>query len=273
LTLPAASSLAFPLTFTVVKPPAGDAFDVFFLSPAPAAGSASIRVERCENLRGARAHLDTDRGRITFALAPESAPLAVRNFVRLAEAGFYDGVAFHRIVKGLCVQAGDPASKTGDVSTLPGTGGNTFNGQPLPLERSPALFEKGTVGLTRVPDHLYQNVRSALAQYYQVSTDEALDEKLRAEWPSAHQLQEGVKSLTSGTSQFFICTSSIPLFTGRYAAFAKVVAGMEVVEALESSEVLGAKASNPVLAERPVLPPRLFKITIERPSSAAVKTK
>ena len=56
-----------------------------------------------------------DYGTITVQLDRESAPKTVDNFVKLAEEGFYDGLTFHRIIKGFMMQGGDP---NGD-----GTGG------------------------------------------------------------------------------------------------------------------------------------------------------
>lgn len=59
----------------------------------------------------------TNFGDITVQLFPEDAPLAVNNFVFLSRQGFYDGVKFHRIVKGFVIQSGDP---TGTGSGGPG---------------------------------------------------------------------------------------------------------------------------------------------------------
>ncbi len=45
---------------------------------------------------------------VTFALYPEYAPDTVANFVKLAKAGFYDGLTFHRVIRGFVSQGGDP---------------------------------------------------------------------------------------------------------------------------------------------------------------------
>jgi peptidyl-prolyl cis-trans isomerase B (cyclophilin B) len=50
--------------------------------------------------------LETSRGHITLAFAPDKAPGHVRNFLRLASVGAYDGTSFHRIVRGFVVQGG-----------------------------------------------------------------------------------------------------------------------------------------------------------------------
>ncbi len=62
-----------------------------------------------------QATIKTNFGDIVVQLLPEDAPLAVNNFVFLARQGFYDGVKFHRVVKGFVIQGGDP--------TGTGTGG------------------------------------------------------------------------------------------------------------------------------------------------------
>ncbi len=54
------------------------------------------------------ATIKTDFGDIEVQLFPEEAPLAVNNFVFLARQGFYDGIKFHRVVKGFVIQGGDP---------------------------------------------------------------------------------------------------------------------------------------------------------------------
>ena len=52
--------------------------------------------------------IETDKGEIVIDLFTEDAPLTVANFKNLADAGFYDGVTFHRIIPGFMAQGGDP---------------------------------------------------------------------------------------------------------------------------------------------------------------------
>ena len=54
------------------------------------------------------ATMKTNHGDIGIQLLPKNAPLTVNNFVFLARDGYYDGVKFHRIVKGFMIQGGDP---------------------------------------------------------------------------------------------------------------------------------------------------------------------
>ena len=52
--------------------------------------------------------LETNQGKIELELFPDVAPLAVENFVTHVKEGYYNGIAFHRIIKNFMVQGGDP---------------------------------------------------------------------------------------------------------------------------------------------------------------------
>ena len=62
--------------------------------------------------------IKTNMGDITVRLFPEEAPLAVENFLKLAEKGYYDGVIFHNVIADFLIQSGDP--------TGTGSGGNSI---------------------------------------------------------------------------------------------------------------------------------------------------
>jgi cyclophilin family peptidyl-prolyl cis-trans isomerase len=55
-----------------------------------------------------QATIKTNKGDIVIEFYPESAPLAVSNFISLTSEGFYDGVIFHRVIEGFMIQGGDP---------------------------------------------------------------------------------------------------------------------------------------------------------------------
>ena len=70
------------------------------------------------------ATFETNKGTLVAELYPAEAPLAVANFEKLANSGFYDGVKFHRVIPDFVVQGGDPHSRdlpAGDRKI--GTGG------------------------------------------------------------------------------------------------------------------------------------------------------
>lgn len=52
--------------------------------------------------------LETNQGNIELELMPDVAPKACENFVKLAESGYYNGIIFHRVIKGFMIQGGDP---------------------------------------------------------------------------------------------------------------------------------------------------------------------
>lgn len=79
--------------------------------------------------------IETNQGTITVALKPEVAPKAVENFLKLSEKNYYNGVIFHRVIKGFMIQGGDP--------TGTGRGGQSVWGSPFADEVSPkVVFDK-----------------------------------------------------------------------------------------------------------------------------------
>lgn len=86
--------------------------------------------------------LHTTEGDITIALAAKATPKTVNNFVFLAREGFYDGVIFHRTIKGFMIQGGDP------TGTGMGGPGYTFADEPFSGE-----YKRGTVAMANAgPD-------------------------------------------------------------------------------------------------------------------------
>jgi len=66
--------------------------------------------------------IKTDMGEMVVEFWPDVAPNTVENFKKLAKKGFYDGTAFHRIVKGFMIQGGDPLTKDASKAAQWGTG-------------------------------------------------------------------------------------------------------------------------------------------------------
>ena len=69
-----------------------------------------------------KALFDTDAGTINIELFTNDAPNTVNNFTKLINEGFYDGLAFHRVIPGFMAQGGCPNTRAGS-SGMPGTGG------------------------------------------------------------------------------------------------------------------------------------------------------
>lgn len=70
-----------------------------------------------EEIQNKQIRISTEKGDVVFDLYPDTAPMAVSNFVYLANAGYYNGLTFHRFVPGFVIQGGDP---TGTGSGGPG---------------------------------------------------------------------------------------------------------------------------------------------------------
>lgn len=61
--------------------------------------------------------LETNQGNIEIKLMPEVAPKTCENFTKLVEKGYYNGLIFHRVIKGFMIQGGDPNSRDNAIST------------------------------------------------------------------------------------------------------------------------------------------------------------
>src|SRR5947209_17998571 len=98
---------------------------------------------------------------------PETAPETVRNFVKLAESSFYDGVLFHRVIPGFMIQGGDPNTKKPDKSKW-GTGGPGHN---IKAEFSSRSHLRGIVSMAMSTD-----LNSACSEFLILTTDSAFFE-------------------------------------------------------------------------------------------------
>lgn len=108
---------------------------------------------------GPYAVIETSAGVIVAELFPEKAPKTVANFVSLANAGFFNGLVWHRIVRSFVIQTGDPLTKdAGGNRRQWGTGGSS---QRVPLEISNLRNEAGTLGMARS-----QDPNSGSSQFY-----------------------------------------------------------------------------------------------------------
>ncbi|HAV11481.1 MAG TPA: peptidylprolyl isomerase [Candidatus Moranbacteria bacterium] len=141
-----------------------------------------------------RAVIKTTLGDIEVKFYGDESPQTVDNFLRLADEKFYDGIAFHRVIKGFMIQGGDPLSKAEDWTNVPvGTGGP---GYTLPAEIQ-LKNERGTIATARQGDQVNPQRQS------------------------------------SG-SQFYINTVNNTSLDGGYTVFGKVINGMEIVDKIEN---------------------------------------
>ena len=109
-----------------------------------------------------KAVVNTNLGNIQFELLSDIAPETVRNFIKLAKSGFYDGTLFHRVIPKFMIQGGDPNTKEADKSTW-GTGGPGYN---IKAEFSSRSHLRGIVSMARSSDP-----DSAGSQFFIVTGD------------------------------------------------------------------------------------------------------
>ena len=86
--------------------------------------------------------LKTSMGDITVRLHAVDAPKTVENFLKLAKSNFYDGVKFHRVIKGFMIQGGDPLTKDDTQIARWGTGGPGYQ-LADEINSKSALYQKG----------------------------------------------------------------------------------------------------------------------------------
>lgn len=146
--------------------------------------------------------------KITAELYPDIAPQSVRNFISLANSGFYNGLIFHRCIYGFMIQGGCP-----DGTGMGGPGYSIkgeFTGNGF---QNDLLHDRGVLSMARTmaPD--------------------------------------------SAGSQFFVMVEKAPHLDGQYAAFGKVIEGMEVADAIVSTK----RDWN----DKPRQPQRMKKVTVD----------
>lgn len=124
-----------------------------------------------------------DLGDIKIELYPEYAPNTVNNFISLVNNGFYDGLIFHRVIKGFMIQGGDPK-------------GNGIGGPGYSIKGE--FLQNGVVNNLKHSRGVISMARTYLPD--------------------------------SAGSQFFIMHQDAPHLDGAYAAFGKVIEGMNVVD-------------------------------------------
>ena len=70
--------------------------------------------------------METDKGQLKIELFDNDAPNTVKNFIKLVNEGFYNGLSFHRVINGFMAQGGCPNTRDG-ANGMPGTGGPGYS--------------------------------------------------------------------------------------------------------------------------------------------------
>ncbi len=132
-------------------------------------------VEPENNGGDVKVKIKTTMGDMTILLYKET-PLHQKNFIKLVNEKFYDGVLFHRVIKDFMIQAGDPDSKNATKGQRLGTGGP---GYTIEAEFRPEFFhKKGALSAARLGDQQNPQKRSSGSQFYVVQGTKYNDAQL-----------------------------------------------------------------------------------------------
>lgn len=197
----------------------------FFLTGCVPGASSAKKPERTANAKSQElqfqgpqegdtiAVFHTDKGDVRAVLYPKQAPMAVENFIGLAQQGYYNGVSFHRIIENFIVQTGD--------ATGTGTGGSTiWNNNPFPVEVSDALHHySGALSMA----HVSGNAVSNTSQFYFVQTPKNSVDKAAAQTLLDSGLRQEVVDA-------YRAVGGAPYLDNLYTVFGQVYEGMSVVD-------------------------------------------
>jgi peptidyl-prolyl cis-trans isomerase B (cyclophilin B) len=118
-------------------------------SQTPAPTQAPATTQTSTPMSNEAAIIKTSEGDMVIEFWPEAAPNTVENFKKLARQGFYNGTAFHRIIKGFMIQGGDPLTKDLSAQARWGTGGP---GYQIKAEFNSHSHQRGVISMARSND-------------------------------------------------------------------------------------------------------------------------
>ena len=171
--------------------------------------------------------LKTTFGDITIALYDDT-PQHKENFIKLVNDKFYDGLLFHRIIKGFMIQGGDPNSKTAKAGQHLGDGDV---GYKIPAEFVPAHYHKrGALAAAREPDQVNPQKASSGCQFYIVDGTVYDNEKMNM------ISQRTGKTFSPEQVQAYTTVGGAPWLDGDYTVFGEVIKGMEVVDKIADQQ-------------------------------------
>ncbi len=165
--------------------------------------------------------LETSKGDMVIQLS-DLTPKHRDNFIKNAEEGFYEGLLFHRVIKGFMAQGGDPDSKGAAPGRRLGSGGP---GYTIAAEITPALGHvKGALAAARQPDNVNPDKRSSGSQFYIVHGRD-IDERML----NNIELQKGIEYTKEDKATYY-AKGGYPLLDMEYTVFGHIVKGLEILD-------------------------------------------
>ena len=183
--------------------------------------------------------IETEKGNIKIKLFAKDAPKTVKNFVELANKGYYDGLIFHRVIPRFMIQSGDP--------TGAGRGGKSIYGKAFEDEINAKSLGLDEVITKNAPFyHFLERIyRPELLEKYRDKSLMELYEAVGYEYNddlNSHKMVKGsVAMANSGpntnSSQFFIVSAKPqPHLDGKHTVFGKVIEGIDIVNKIEQGD-------------------------------------
>lgn len=117
--------------------------------PEPGKNETKGENKKVNNDTNEVAVIKTTEGEMVVEFWPDVAPETVKNFKKLAKEGFYDGTAFHRVIKGFMIQGGDPLTKDAKNEARWGTGDP---GYKIKAEFNERSHKRGVLSMARSND-------------------------------------------------------------------------------------------------------------------------
>lgn len=190
-------------------------------------GATEQTSQNKDNEKMTQVLLKTTFGDIVIALYNDT-PQHKANFEKLVNEKFYDGVLFHRIIKGFMIQGGDPDSKTAKAGQRLGSGDV---GYTIPAEFVPAhIHKRGAVAAARMGDNVNPQKASSGCQFYIVDGTVYDNDKL-----NMLAMRLG-KTFTPEQIQAYTTDGGAPFLDGDYTVFGEVVKGMTVVDKIAAQQ-------------------------------------
>ncbi len=169
--------------------------------------------------------IKTTAGKITIRLYKEC-PLHQANFTKLVNEKFFDGVLFHRVMKGFMIQTGDPDSKAAVPNTIYGAGGP---GYTIPAEINPMFHhKKGAVAAARQSDQVNPAKASSGSQFY-ICQGRVMPKD---------QLMQFGKSFTEAAVKDYGSIGGTPELDGEYTVFGEVTEGLDIVDKIANTPTM-----------------------------------
>lgn len=169
----------------------------------------------------------TSFGNISIELY-NNTPLHRDNFLQLVEQNYYDGLLFHRVMRGFMVQAGDPESRNAQAEQRLGGGGP---GYTIPPEMIQGNYHfKGALAAARAPDDVNPQKESSGSQFYIVHGSEVKQDQL-----DILSRQKRIVYQKSDIDQY-LDSGGAPQLDNEYTVFGRVIDGLEVVDKIAATQ-------------------------------------